>query len=88
MSSQPTKERKWPKMSDAKEWSMFNEDLDRMLEVVQAGSAERKVDSLTAITYNMAKERFGRGERTKSDLKSRTTEEKERSNNLGRRSKP
>ncbi len=57
---QPTKERiKWPKMSDGKEWSMLDEDLDKVLGAVQAGSAERKVDLLTSITYNVAKERFG-----------------------------
>ena len=38
---------------------MLDEDLDKVLGAVQAGSAERKVDSLTAITYNVAKERFG-----------------------------
>ncbi|KAK0135439.1 Retrovirus-related Pol polyprotein from type-1 retrotransposable element R2 [Merluccius polli] len=38
---------------------MFDEDLDMVLGAVQAGSAERKMDSLTAITYNLAKERFG-----------------------------
>ena len=46
-------------MSDGKEWSALDEDLDKVLGAVQAGSAERKVDSLTAITYNVAKERFG-----------------------------
>ena len=57
---QPTKERlKWPKMCDTKEWSMLDEDLDKVLEAAQAGSAERKEDSLTAITYSLAKERFG-----------------------------
>ncbi|KAL7373341.1 hypothetical protein ABVT39_004281 [Epinephelus coioides] len=57
---QPTRERiKWPKMSDGKERSMLDEDLDKVIGAVQAGSAERKVDSLTAITFNVAKERFG-----------------------------
>lgn len=56
----PSKERiKWPKMSETKEWSTLDEDLDIVLEAVQAGSVERKVDSLTAITYNLPKERFG-----------------------------
>ncbi len=50
---------KWPKMSETKEWSMLDEDLEKVLEAVQAGSAEEKVDSLTAITYNLAKVRFG-----------------------------
>lgn len=57
---QPTRERiKWPKTSEAKEWSMLDEDLDKVLGAVQAGSVESNVDSLTALTYNMAKERFG-----------------------------
>nr|XP_055041026.1 uncharacterized protein LOC129428141 [Misgurnus anguillicaudatus] len=56
----PTNERiKWPKMSDREEWSRLDEDLDKVLGAVQAGSVERKVDLLTAITYNVAKERFG-----------------------------
>lgn len=46
-------------MSDGKEWSRSDEDLDKVLGAVQAGSVERKVDSLTAITYNVAKEWFG-----------------------------
>ena len=38
---------------------MLDEDLDKVLEAAQAGSAERKEDSLTAITFSLAKERFG-----------------------------
>ncbi|GAA6102825.1 uncharacterized protein LOC120485960 [Tachysurus ichikawai] len=57
---QATMERiKWPKMSDREEWSRLDEDLDKVLGAVQAGSVERKVDLLTAITYNVAKEQFG-----------------------------
>lgn len=46
-------------MSEGKEWFMLDEDLDKVLGAVQAGSVERKVDLLTAFTYNVAKERFG-----------------------------
>lgn len=38
---------------------MLDEDLGKVLGAVQAGSVERKVDLLTAFTYNVAKERFG-----------------------------
>lgn len=38
---------------------MLDEDLDKVLGAVQAGSVERKVDLLTAFTYNVAKEWFG-----------------------------
>ena len=46
-------------MNETKEWSMLDEDLDKMLEAVLAGPVDRKVDSMAAITYNLAKERFG-----------------------------
>ncbi len=61
---EPMKERiRWPKMSVIKEWASLDEDLNRILEVTSAGTAERKVNTLTEITYNLAKERFGTIER-------------------------
>ncbi len=53
----------WPKMSDIKEWASFDEDLNRILEVTSAGTAERKVNTLMEIIYSLAKERFGTIER-------------------------
>lgn len=54
--TEPMKERiKWPKMSDTKEWNSLDNDLDIVLEATQAGTAERKVITLTEITYNLAK---------------------------------
>lgn len=47
---EPMKERiRWPKMSDIKEWASFDEDLNRILEVTSAGTAERKVNTLMEI---------------------------------------
>lgn len=61
---EPMKERiKWPKMSDMKEWNSLDNDLDIVLEATLAGTAEQKVTTLTEITYNLAKERFGATER-------------------------
>lgn len=48
---------KWSKMSDAKEWVRLDEDLNKVFKAVQAGAIEVKVDSVTTIAYNMAKER-------------------------------
>lgn len=56
----PTRERiKWPKMGNNKEWHQLDQDLDNMLEATLAGTAEQKVNTLTTITYNLARERFG-----------------------------
>lgn len=50
---------KWPKISDTKEWTSLDEELNKVLKVVQVGTAERKVESMTAVVYNSAKECFG-----------------------------
>lgn len=60
----PARERiRWPKMSDNKEWNQLDQDLDKMLEATLAGTAEQKVSTLTTITYNLARERFGAEEK-------------------------
>ncbi|RXN28473.1 hypothetical protein ROHU_019074 [Labeo rohita] len=57
--TQPARERiKWPKMGDTKEWDQLDQDLDKVLEATLAGTAEQKVNTLTTITYNLARERF------------------------------
>lgn len=62
--SEPMKERiKWPKMSDTKAWATLDQDLNQILEVTTTGTVERKINTLTEITYNLAKERFGTVER-------------------------
>ncbi|KAI8501656.1 hypothetical protein Bbelb_209270 [Branchiostoma belcheri] len=62
----PVKDRiKWPKMSDTKAWEHLDADLNQVLEASLAGAVERKVESLTAITYNLARERFGVEEKKK-----------------------
>ncbi|KAI8493811.1 hypothetical protein Bbelb_281580 [Branchiostoma belcheri] len=56
---------KWPKMSDTKAWEHLDADLEQVLEASLAGAGERKVESLTSITYNLARERFGVEEKKK-----------------------
>ena len=41
----------------------MTQNLDRFLEATLAGSVERKMDSMTAIIYTMAKEHFGMEEK-------------------------
>ncbi|KAG1925127.1 hypothetical protein F2P79_025744 [Pimephales promelas] len=50
---------KWPTSSDSKAWTQFDDDLNGILEATLAGPVHRKIESLTAVTYNLAKERFG-----------------------------
>ena len=58
--AQPAKERlQWPKMNENREWANFEEDMDIILDTALAGTAEKKVDAISAIVYNLAKERFG-----------------------------
>ncbi|XP_019641511.1 PREDICTED: uncharacterized protein LOC109482994 [Branchiostoma belcheri] len=52
-------------MSDTKAWEHLDADLNQVLEASLAGAVERKVESLTAITYNLARERFGVEEKKK-----------------------
>ena len=62
--TQPTRERvKWPPANNNIAWYQLDQDLDRVLEAALAGAAERKLDSMTAIVYTMAKERFGTEEK-------------------------
>ncbi|XP_078587744.1 uncharacterized protein LOC144868686 [Branchiostoma floridae x Branchiostoma japonicum] len=76
---QPAKERiKWPKLSDTNSWSQLDQDLDRVLEATLAGTVERKVDSLTTITYNMAKERFGVEEKKRRPCSEKQPNRRER----------
>lgn len=61
---QPAKERvKWPRINSNKEWQQLDEDLDMILEVPLAGATERKIETVTTITYNVARDRFGTEER-------------------------
>ncbi|KAL7827271.1 hypothetical protein SRHO_G00329890 [Serrasalmus rhombeus] len=46
-------------MSNNKEWYQLDQDLDKMLEATLVGTAEQKVNTLTTITYNLAREHFG-----------------------------
>lgn len=46
-------------MTDSNAWMQLDDDLDGILEATTSGSAHRKIDALTTIVYNLAKERFG-----------------------------
>jgi hypothetical protein len=50
---------KWPKSNKTSEWERLDDDLDKILENVLSGAADRKIHCMTAIIYNMALERFG-----------------------------
>lgn len=54
---------KWPKMSDNKEWYQQDQDLHKVLEATLAETAKQKVNTLTTITYNLAREHFGSEEK-------------------------
>lgn len=62
---------KWPRMNSNKEWQQLHEDLNKILEVALAGTAEHKIKTLTTITYNMAREWFGTEERKAINPKAR-----------------
>jgi hypothetical protein len=49
---------KWPALNE-RQWKEFDEDVDCILEQVSAGTAERKLKSMTALIYVVGKERFG-----------------------------
>lgn len=46
-------------MSDNKEWYQLDQDHDKVLGATLAGKVEQKVNTLTIITYNLARVRFG-----------------------------
>ena len=69
---QPTTERKpgvkWPTQGDKNSWALFDGDLDTNLSVALRGEVDRKIRTLSAITYAVGKERFrhSRKENTKA----------------------
>jgi len=58
---QPTTERKpgvkWPTQGDKKSWELFDGDLDTILSVALRVEVDRKIRTLTAITYAVGKDR-------------------------------
>lgn len=46
-------------MSDNVAWSQLDDDLDGILEATSSGPVHKKVDAITTVAYNVAKERFG-----------------------------
>jgi hypothetical protein len=61
-----TKQRvKWPNAAEKVKWQLFDEEVDKVLEVTLAGELDRKVKAMSTIIYNMGCERFGLEERKK-----------------------
>lgn len=76
---QPARERvKWPRMSSNMEWKQLDEDLDKILEVALAGPVEKKINTLTSIIYNLAREHFGIEERKIASMKEKELNRKEK----------
>jgi len=49
----------WPKGYEKAVWRKFDEDLEVILNSVLQGPAERRINTLTTMVYNIGKERFG-----------------------------
>ncbi|KAI8513106.1 hypothetical protein Bbelb_097450 [Branchiostoma belcheri] len=56
---------KWP-ASSSKEWSQFDQDVDKILESVSRGSVDQKLRSMGTIIMSMGVERFGAKQRGKA----------------------
>jgi hypothetical protein len=56
---------KWPNAAEKVKWQLFDEEVDKVLEVTLAGELYRKVKAMSTIIYNMGCERFGLEERKK-----------------------
>ena len=60
---QPRKDRvKWPPSND-KQWDIFDEDMEMLLESVLVRDVEKKITTLTTMVYTVGMERFGTTER-------------------------
>ena len=56
--TQPMTEKvRWPQANNNTAWSQLDGDLERVLEATLAGTAEKKIDSMTTIIITMARER-------------------------------
>ena len=49
----------WPKMEETAVWCSFDIDVCTILETTLQGNAERKIDTLGNLVYNIGKEIFG-----------------------------
>ncbi len=64
LGTQPAREKgRWPPANDNTGWNQQDQDLDRVLKATFGGTAERKIDRMTTIVFNMAREHFGTEER-------------------------
>ena len=70
---------KWPPMSKSKEWKMFEEDVNKILDTALMGSVERK--TLPTIIHNVCQDRFGIVER-KNTPKNKPNHREERVNQI------
>ncbi|KAJ8362267.1 hypothetical protein AAFF_G00386670 [Aldrovandia affinis] len=50
---------KWPSANKEKEWLLFDDDVDEILEATAKGDADRKLQTMTTIIISLAAERFG-----------------------------
>ena len=60
---------KWPASSEKKEWQLFEEEFDQVLEITLAGTVERKIAAMATLTYSMAESRFGIQEKKEARTK-------------------
>ena len=54
---------KWPSMRKNKEWEMFEEDVNKILDTALIGSVERKLQTLPTSIHCVGRDRFGIVER-------------------------
>ena len=72
---------KWPPMSKNKEWEMFEEDVNKILDTALIGSVERKLQTLPTIIHSVGQDRFGIVER-KNTPKNKPNHREERVNQI------
>ena len=72
---------KWPPMSKNKEWEMFEEDVNKILDTALIGSVERKLQTLPTIIHSIGRDRFGIVER-KNTPKNKPNHREERVNQI------
>ncbi|XP_019639899.1 PREDICTED: uncharacterized protein LOC109481744 [Branchiostoma belcheri] len=69
---------KWPASNAEKDWEQLDDDLEGILESVLAGNAEKKLDAMVGIVYNVGAERFGKKEAGKKGQQKERTNRRER----------
>ena len=72
---------KLPPMSKNKEWEMFEEDVNKILDTALIGSIERKLQTLSTIIHSVGRRMFGIVER-KNTPKNKSNHREERVNQI------